>query len=91
MKDPQHFTLLDGTFTVPEASRVLLSLINSKLDYHSMEKLSNEERFGRDLAQSEIRLRELSDLKSSVKDIIASADRNQQKLKIEGQLKITLV
>ena len=56
MKDKQHFQLIDGTFTPSEASRVLLSLVKSKMDCHSIEKFSNEVRFGRDLAHSEKRL-----------------------------------
>ena len=62
MNTPQQFQLIDGTFTPSEASRVLLSLVNSKMDYHRLEQLSNQERFGQDTSHSEVRLRNLAKL-----------------------------
>jgi hypothetical protein len=91
MKDTQHFQLIDGTFTPAEASRVLLSLVKSKIDYHNLEKLSNEERFGRDLAHSEKRLRDLAQLNTVLKELCASAAEAKQNLKISGWIDITFV
>ena len=91
MKDKQHFQLIDGTFTAPEASRVLLSLIKSKMDYHNIEKFSNEVRFGRDEAHSEKRLHELAKLNDALKELFASAADAKQNLKINGWIEITPV
>ena len=86
----QHFQLIDGTFTPSEASRVLLSLVKSKMDHHRVEKFSNEERFGRDLAHSEKRLRELAELDRALKKLFGSISPTQN-LKIKGSIEITFV
>ena len=91
MKDKQHFQLIDGTFTPSEASRVLLSLVKSKMDYHNMEKFSNEERFGRDVTHSEKRLHDLAKLNTALKEFFASAADANQNLKINGWIEITPV
>jgi len=91
MKDKQQFQLINGTFTPSEASRVLLSLVKAKMDYHNMEKFSNEERFGRDLAHSEKRLQELVKLNSALKDLFASAVDAKQTLQISGWIEISVV
>lgn len=91
MKDKQQFQLIDGTFTPAEASRVLLALVKSKVDYHSMEKFSNEERFGQDPTHSEKRLRELKILNTAMEMFIASAASAKQNLRIDGRIEITFV
>jgi hypothetical protein len=91
MKDNQQFQLIDGTFTPSEASRVLLALVKSKIDYHSMEKFSNEERFGSDHTHAEKRLRELAKLESALRELFASAAEAGKSLKIEGRIEVTVV
>lgn len=91
MKDKQHFKLIDGTFTPAEASQVLLSLIQSKIDHHTLEKLSNEERFGRDLSHSAERLQDLRKLRNEVQMLLDSAAAAKQTLKIDGAIEITVV
>ena len=91
MNDPQQFQLIDGTFTPNEAARVLFSLVKSKMDYHSIERFSNEERFGSDPSHSEKRLHDLAKLNSALKEIFASAAGTKQNLKINGWIEITFV
>jgi len=91
MKDKHDFQLIDGTFTPPEAERVLLSLVKSKMDYHGREKFSNEERFGRDPGHSETRLHELEKIAAALGLIFASAARSNQKLRINGWIEISVV
>lgn len=91
MNDKQVFQLIDGTFTPAEAAQVLHSLVKSKIDYHSMEKFSNEERFGSDLSHSEKRLRELTKLNAALKEFFASVADSKQHLKINGWIEITMV
>jgi hypothetical protein len=90
MKDKQHFQLIDGTFTPSEASKVLLSLVQRKMDYHRLEQFSNEVRLGRDPSHSEKRLQVLAKLESELKKLLASADDAKQNLKINGWIEITL-
>ncbi len=89
MKAPQRFQLIDGTFTPAEAGEVLLSLVKSKIDHHSLEKYSNEERFGRDLAHSEKRLHELRKLNAALKELLALAADEKQNLRVDGWIEIS--
>ena len=41
MHDKQRFQLIDGTFSPSKAGQVLHSLVQSKIDYHSLQKLSD--------------------------------------------------
>ena len=91
MNDKQRFKLIDGTFTPSEASRVLLALVKSKMDYHSMEKFSNEVRYGGDVARSEKRLQELAQLNASLQEFFGSTSTENQTLKVDGWIEITPV
>jgi hypothetical protein len=91
MKSQQQFQLIDGTFTPSEAGQILLSMVKSKIDYHSLERYSNEERFGRDTTQSEVRLEKLQKLNTSLKELLALADAEKQNLKIDGWIEISFV
>ncbi|MDB6133666.1 MAG: hypothetical protein JWM59_1909 [Verrucomicrobiales bacterium] len=88
MTTEQQFQLIDGIFTPSQASRVLLSLVKCKIDYHHIEKLSNEERFGGDAAHSESHLHYLAKLHTSLKEYLALAAQANQTLEIEGCIKI---
>ena len=91
MKDYQRFQLIDGIFTPSEAGQILLSLVASKIDYHSLEKSSNEERFGRDIAHSEKRLEKLRKLNTALKELLAVAAEEKQNLKIDGWIEMSFV
>jgi hypothetical protein len=91
MNDTQQFQIINGTFTPPEASRVLLSLLQSKMDYHRLEKFSNEVRLGRDHSHSEKRLQELAKTEGALKELFASADEAKQRLRVNGWIEITLL
>ena len=88
MKDKQHFQLIDGTFTPSEASRVLLSLVQRKMDYHRLEQFSNEVRLNQDPSHSEKRLQDLAKLENALKELFASAADAKQNLKINGWIEI---
>jgi len=91
MKDKQRFQLINGTFTPSEAAQVLLSLVKSKIDYHSLQKLSNEERFGKDSSHSEKRLQDLQKLKTALKELFNSAAEAKETLKIDGWIEISFM
>ncbi len=91
MNNTQQFKLIDGTFNAPEAAQILLSLVKSKIDFHNLQKVSNEERFGVDLARSDQRLAELRQLHETLKSICASAGKNGQRVQVDGHIAITLV
>ncbi|CAN5890314.1 hypothetical protein BH11BAC4_BH11BAC4_08660 [soil metagenome] len=91
MKKKHDFKLIDGTFTAPEARRVLFDLISSKISYHSMEKVSNQERFGKDASHSEKRIKSLRKLQTSLKKVFDFAEKQGMNLKIDGLIELKIV
>lgn len=91
MNTTQRYKLLDGTFSPDEARQILLSLVKSKIDFHNMEKLSNEERFGRDIAHSERRLAALRELHETLRTVCQSAAEHAQRVQVNGWIEIALI
>ena len=91
MKTNQRFQLIDGTFIPSEAGKVLLSLVKSKIDYHSLEQFSNEVRFGGDVANSEKRLEKLRNVEVALKELLALAGEEKQDLKIDAWIEVSFV
>lgn len=91
MDTNQKHKLIDGTFSPADARHVLLSLVKSKMDFHKIEKLSNEQRFGRDTANSEHRLAELKKLHETLKAVCDSAAEAGSLMRIHGWIDIELL
>lgn len=67
--------LVKGTFTAEEAREVLMSLISSKLRFHSQKNLNAYETSGQADPQSEERIRELEELR---KQVLAELEKAKQ-------------
>ena len=91
MKQPKSFKLIDGQFTPTEAVQVINALISSKINYHSMQKFSNVERFGKDQSHSEKRIAALKKLKLSIKKVFDSAEKKGLKVKMDGLIEVTII
>ncbi len=79
----KHTTkLIDGTFTLPKAKKLLFELLSYKINYHKMNQFSNKERFGIDRERSEKRIKELTEEKQALIDWVKSLEQS-------GKLKIT--
>ena len=91
MNTTQRYKLLKGTFSPDEARQILLSLVKSKIDFHNMEKLSNEERFGRDVAHSERRLAALRELHETLRTVCQSAADTGRRVQLNGWIEIALL
>lgn len=59
----RNIKLIDGDFTPEKARILLLELLHYKINFHKVEKFSNEFRFGEDKDRSENRINELTDEK----------------------------
>lgn len=81
--------LIDGTFTLPKAKKLLLELLSYKINYHQMEKFSNEERFGADREQSAKRIKELDEEKTAVTKWIKTLDERKA-LTINCKIKLEI-
>ncbi len=85
-----QFQLIDGTFTPDQARQVLGAMVQSKIDYHSLEKHSEGERSGI-TRQSEERLQSLRTLAADLKAIFESANTSGALLKVTGKIEIEWV
>jgi hypothetical protein len=91
MEKEYQFKLVEGQFTPSEAGKVLFSLINNKINYHNLEKFSNQIRFDEENPHSKIRLETLSAASNYIKDLINEASLKNMELKIEGVIQIVLL
>lgn len=83
------FKLIDGQFNPSEALHVLISLFNSKINYHQLESFSNHVRLGTNLSDSETKVQSLQESVEGIKQIIKVAGANGKKLKIQSFVHIT--
>lgn len=84
--------LVKGDFSPVEASQIILSLINEKINFHKIERLQIWE--GNHNCETEPldkRIEELENEKIIAKEIIEKAKRKGQQIKINGVLEITLL
>jgi hypothetical protein len=88
MENNFQFQLIDGAFTPSGATKILLSLINNKINYHSLEGFSNEIRFERDLSNSKKRIQELEEAQVSIVALLEKAEEEGIKLKIKSVIEI---
>ena len=85
------FTLVHGTFSPDEAGLVLFNLISSKINYHTQEKFSIEERTNGDTSHSTDRIKSLRTFYESLKDLLEVAKKENKSVKLQGDILITLL
>jgi hypothetical protein len=90
MEKKQDFTFIDGVFTFDDADKLLIALLNYKIDYHNREDFSNHIRFNQEMTHSKVRIQELIATKDEIKQVIASAKEKNKKLVINSTLTIRL-
>ncbi len=92
MKTKQNIQLVDGEFTPSEASDVIMSLIDQKINFHKLQRLALCEGFyGADTEYPDGRIGELEVERDIARDFISQVRYQGKKLKINGILEITLV
>jgi len=91
MEKEYQFKLVEGQFKPSEAGKVLFSLINNKVNYHNLEKFSNQIRFDKENPHSKIRLEVLSSASNNIEDLIEEASMNDMEFKIECVVQIEII
>ena len=92
MKTKQNIQLVDGEFTPSEASDVIMSLIDQKINFHKLQRLALcEGYYGADTEYPDGRIGELAVEKDIAREFIAQVRHQGKKLKINGVLQITLM
>lgn len=82
--------LVSGTFGPAEAADVLLSLINYKIKFHSVQILNLQGHEKGSIEKSENRIEELKIAKQKMTQLILDARKKGQNLEINSVISITL-
>jgi len=90
MLEKRSFTLIDGNFTPIAAAEILYALISHKINFHGVQSLSLEERFGKDAKSSTQRLEALKNMRNEVEKIILESRDAGYVLEIKGNIDIVL-
>lgn len=85
------FQLVEGEYAPLEAKKILLGLINSKINFHQLEYFSNEIRFNEKTSHSKLRVELLTDAADNISELVTYSHTNNMQFKIEGKIQITLV
>lgn len=80
--------LIEGEFTPTEAKEILLNMISSKIQFHTINDFSSDIRTGRPDTKSRERLAELRRAKEKITNFIKKAEK--EGLLIDIQSSITL-
>lgn len=91
MTQQHSFKLIDGKFKPSEARSLLFTLINSKINFHSLESFGITIRTGGDTSFHERRIKELSQTHVDIKKVINYSEEHNLNLKINGVIEIELI
>ena len=91
MKSEHSFKLIAGKFMPQEARSILFTLVNSKINYHTMESFGITERTSGDTSFHEKRIKELSKANVGIRKVLDYADKNNIHLSITGDISIKLI
>ena len=80
--------LIEGEFSAIEAADVLLSLINYKIKFHTVQLLNLTDANAPEYLKSEKRIAELKAAKNRVTQLILEARDSGKTLKIQGNINI---
>lgn len=90
LADCSNLKLIQGVFAQEKAKDVLLTLIDSKVQFHQLNNFSSEIRFGHKDEFSLERIEDLKELKKKLLKILDYAEFHHKKLHIESDIKIWL-
>lgn len=87
----KEYKLIDGEFSPDDAKKVLLSILNSKINFHNLLSFSNHIRFNNDINTSKNRIEELNNTKTAIIELIDKATKDNLSLKIKSNITIELI
>ncbi len=87
----QNIQLIEGCFSPSEASRIIHSILDVKINFHKIQRLSRTEGNINDACEYDnSRIVELIDSKADAKSFLADVRLNGKKLKIESTITIKI-
>ena len=91
MEKVSQFKLIDGVFSPEDAREILFVLINSKINFHQMEKFIITEKTSGDVSYSENRILQLKAVHQSIKELLEQSKIDGKQLQINGSIEINYV
>ena len=85
-----NITLVKGSFSPSEAADVLLTLINDKIKFHSIQILNLTEGSDKDIAYSEERIKALKAAKAEITEMVVEARNKGLVLDINSSIDIRM-
>ena len=86
-----NFKLIDGEFSAEEAQKILMSLINNKIDFHSLFAFSNHIRFNGDVNGSKRRIEELTKTREEIIEVTKKANIEGYNFSIKSTISLELI
>lgn len=91
IRTKQKIQLVDGTFTPSETLDVVLTLLQEKINFHKLQRISWCEGSSQaDTRYPDGRITELEEEQKAIKEFVAEVRSEGKRLKISGVLNITL-
>lgn len=90
-KQKHTFKLIDGEFSAEEAQKVLMSLLNNKIDFHSLYAFSNQIRFDNNDTVSGKRIEELTKTRTEIAALAQRAKAEGYHFVVKSDISIELV
>ena len=90
MENKKSIKLIEGEFNVSDARDILLSLIQSKIQYHENKEFSSQIRFGLKDSNSVLRINNLKKDINELKKLFDECDDKNHKLIINTTIQIEI-
>ena len=91
MKQDYEFKLIEGEFEPARARKVLVQMINHKIDFHNVESFSNQERNMGDVGHAKKRVAELEQVRKDLVATLEEAEKSGMTLQISGTIEIKMM
>ena len=91
IKKANKLKLIQGVFKADKAKDILLTLIDSKVQFHQLNNFSSQIRHGNQDEFSLERIQDLKELKKNILKILDYADFNGQELQIDSSINIKII
>lgn len=91
MNKQHDYKFIEGDFSVEEAKMLLMSLINSKVNFHNLNSFSDYARFNKDIEKTNKRISELNVTQDEILKMMEEADSKGKKINIKSTISIELI
>ncbi len=89
--DKYQFKLIEGDFSSQDAKTVLMSVINSKVNFHNLNSFSEFVKNNETCETSKRRISVLSKASEDILKLIEESEKKGMKLKINGDITVEFI